>query len=109
MDYIINNREVWDKKVDSSYVWTKPISTDKVEEAKLGKQQIYLTPMKPASREWFPESLIGQKVLCLASGGGQQGPIMAAGFFIAGFYEDKGGSALDQYTDSSITTKAIKL
>lgn len=78
MDYISNNREVWDKKVDSSYVWTKPISIDKVEDAKLGKWQIYLTPMKPVPREWFPESLIGKKVLCLASGGGQQGPIMAA-------------------------------
>jgi Methylase involved in ubiquinone/menaquinone biosynthesis len=31
------------------------------------------------------------------------------GFLIAGFYEDKGGSVLDQYIDNSIATKAIKL
>jgi SAM-dependent methyltransferase len=29
-------------------------------------------------RDWFPIDLRGQDVLCLASGGGQQGPILAA-------------------------------
>lgn len=78
MDYISNNREVWDKKVDSNYVWTRPVSDDEVEAAKLDKWTIYLTPTKSVPRQWFPESLSGKKVLCLASGGGQQGPIMAA-------------------------------
>ena len=78
MDYVSNNREVWDKKVDSNYVWTRPVSDDEVEDAKLGKWEIYLTPTKPVPREWFSERLIGKKVLCLASGGGQQGPIIAA-------------------------------
>ena len=36
-----------------------------------------LTPSKPVPREWFPE-MTGFDVLCLASGGGQQGPILAA-------------------------------
>ena len=32
-----------------------------------------------------------------------------AGFAIVGFYEDKGGMALDKYINLSIATKAIKL
>ena len=31
------------------------------------------------------------------------------GFAIVGFYEDKGGTVLDHYMNSSIATKAIKL
>lgn len=37
-----------------------------------------------------------------------QGQI-AAGFVIAGFYEDCGGTALDEFINSSIVTKAVKL
>ena len=36
-----------------------------------------LTPSKPVPREWFPY-LEEKEVLCLASGGGQQGPVLAA-------------------------------
>ena len=32
-----------------------------------------------------------------------------AGFAIVGFYEDVGGTALDQYINSSIATKAVKI
>lgn len=32
-----------------------------------------------------------------------------AGFAIVGFYEDKGGTALDDFLDTSMATKAIKL
>jgi SAM-dependent methyltransferase len=38
---------------------------------------VLLTPTKPVPRDWFPP-LPGLDVLCLASGGGQQGPILAA-------------------------------
>jgi SAM-dependent methyltransferase len=36
-----------------------------------------LTPTKPVPRNWFPP-LKGLDVLCLASGGGQQGPVLSA-------------------------------
>jgi 2-polyprenyl-3-methyl-5-hydroxy-6-metoxy-1,4-benzoquinol methylase len=39
--------------------------------------EIYLTPLKPIPADWLGE-LSGKRVLCLASGGGQQGPILAA-------------------------------
>ncbi|MFP3360674.1 class I SAM-dependent methyltransferase, partial [Planococcus sp. SIMBA_143] len=39
---------------------------------------ITVTTEKPVPREWFPTTLKGVKILCLASGGGQQGPILSA-------------------------------
>src|SRR4029077_2933694 len=33
---------------------------------------------QPVPRDWFPAELAGAAVLCLASGGGQQGPVLAA-------------------------------
>jgi len=78
MDYLNVIKEVWNNKVEEGEVWTKPVSSEEVERAKNGEWKIILTPTKPVPREWFPESLDGLKVLCLASGGGQQGPIMAA-------------------------------
>jgi len=37
-----------------------------------------LTPKKPVPKSWFPDKLTGEKVLLIACGGGQQGPILAA-------------------------------
>ena len=33
---------------------------------------------EPVPRHWFPASIKGTALLCLASGGGQQGPVLAA-------------------------------
>lgn len=77
MDILKHNRAAWDQNVDRKNPWTIPVSEETVHEAKQGNWQIILTPTKPVPREWFP-SLTGAKVLCLASGGGQQGPILAA-------------------------------
>ncbi len=38
---------------------------------------IFLTPTKPVPQQWLP-NLCRSRMLCLASGGGQQGPILAA-------------------------------
>jgi SAM-dependent methyltransferase len=45
--------------------------------ARRGNWQVILTPNKAVPREWFGD-LKGRDVLCLASGGGQQGPILSA-------------------------------
>lgn len=58
--------------------WTVPVTPEAVAAARRGQWQIVLTPTKPVPREWFPSPLAGADVLCLASGGGQQGPILAA-------------------------------
>ncbi len=71
------NREAWNRKVDQQDRWTKPVSAAEVERARRGEFELYLTPSRPVPISWFPE-LEDRQVLCLASGGGQQGPLLAA-------------------------------
>ena len=71
------NRAAWDKQVAQGNRWTIPTSEETIKAARQGQREIILTPSKPVPREWFPE-LKGLAVLCLASGGGQQGPVLAA-------------------------------
>ena len=58
-------------------IWTVPVNEKQVSDARNGNVIIFLTPSKPIPNDWLP-SLKGSKVLCLASGGGQQGPLLAA-------------------------------
>jgi len=58
-------------------MWTVPISRDDYKRALDGELILYLTPSKQIPAQWFPK-LKGAKVLGLASGGGQQGPIFSA-------------------------------
>jgi len=67
----------WDKEVKRRNKWTVPVSEVVIAAAKQGQWEILLTPSQPVPRAWFPD-LEGLEVLCLASGGGQQGPILAA-------------------------------
>jgi 2-polyprenyl-3-methyl-5-hydroxy-6-metoxy-1,4-benzoquinol methylase len=58
--------------------WTVPVSPEEIARARRGDFSVLLTPKKAVPREWFPAQMKGSKVLCLASGGGQQSPIFAA-------------------------------
>ena len=71
------NRYAWDLAVERKSVWTVPIDSGTVAAARRGRWQISLTPTKAAPRHWFP-ALRGAEILCLAAGGGQQGPVLAA-------------------------------
>ncbi len=77
MDIRAYNRRAWDKEVERGNQWTVPVSSEAIAAARQGQWQVFLTPSKPVPEEWFPE-LEGLDILCLASGGGQQGPILAA-------------------------------
>lgn len=77
MDTINQNRNAWDKKVEDEVKYTKSVSKEIIEKSKSGDWEISVTG-KPVPRSWFPKSLKGLKILCLASGGGQQGPVLAA-------------------------------
>jgi len=77
MDICAYNRQAWNKLVADGSRWTVPVSSEDIQRAKRGDWQIVLTPTKPVPRAWFPE-VQGRATLCLASGGGQQGPILAA-------------------------------
>jgi SAM-dependent methyltransferase len=71
------NRDGWDRRVEGGDVWTRPVSSEAVGRAREGDWSLVLTPNRPVPRDWFGE-VAGKAVLCLASGGGQQGPILAA-------------------------------
>jgi SAM-dependent methyltransferase len=74
LDY---NRKAWDRQVERGNPWTAPVAPDTIARARGGDWSIVLTPTRPVPADWFPP-LAGLDVLCLASGGGQQGPILAA-------------------------------
>jgi SAM-dependent methyltransferase len=71
------NRKAWDMEVEKGSVWTRPVEPAVIEEARKGNWKVVLTPTKPVPQDWFPP-LANKKILCLACGGGQQGPIFAA-------------------------------
>ncbi len=78
MDIRSFNRDAWDKQVDSgNNPWTQPVSPEVIAAARRGEISVLLTEQKSVPDEWIPP-LKGLDVLCLASGGGQQGPIFAA-------------------------------
>ena len=72
-----HNRAAWDKQVERENQWTIPVGSDVIAAARRGQWEIVLTPTKAVPREWFPP-LKSLDLLGLASGGGQQGPILAA-------------------------------
>ena len=72
------NKIAWDAAVSSGEnPYTQVVSSEQIAQAKQGNWALYLSDIKPVPRDWFPE-LQGLKILCLASGGGQQAPIFAA-------------------------------
>jgi SAM-dependent methyltransferase len=77
MDVRDYNRQIWDDNVEKGNPWTIPVSSEAVAAARRGEWEIVLTPTIPVPRSWFPE-IKDADVLCLASGGGQQGPILSA-------------------------------
>ena len=78
MSYVEENSKIWDERSENNDIWSVPVTNEMVQNAKKGNWSILLTPTKPVPKEWFPENLKDKKILCLASGGGQQGPILAA-------------------------------
>ncbi|HEX6182786.1 MAG TPA: class I SAM-dependent methyltransferase [Pyrinomonadaceae bacterium] len=78
MDVRDYNRRAWDRQVEGGNEWTVPVGPEVIAEARRGRWSVLLTEQKPTPRDWFPEEMSGLEVLCLASGGGQQGPTLAA-------------------------------
>jgi len=77
VDIRAHNRDAWDRRVTIGNAWTIPVTSEQVAEARAGRWSIILTPTKPVPADWYPP-IKDADVLCLASGGGQQGPILAA-------------------------------
>jgi SAM-dependent methyltransferase len=82
LDTYTHNRQAWNREVERGQNrWTLPVEPEVIARARRGDWQIVLTPQKPVPHAWFGRSdgnLTGLRILGLASGGGQQGPILAA-------------------------------
>ena len=71
------NAETIDAWALDGWEWARPVSHEEYVKALNGEWKLYLTPTKAVPMEWFGD-LKGKKVLGLASGGGQQGPLLTA-------------------------------
>ena len=101
LDPVAHNRAAWDREVERGNEWTRPVGPDVTARARTGDWSVVLIGYEPVpaqsaptsrrarpapvvptgtspSRDWFPADIKGTIVLCLASGGGQQGPVLAA-------------------------------
>ena len=77
-DPVAYNRAAWDREVENSNEWTQPVGAEVIARARAGDWSVVLIGHQAVPRGWFPAELVGAEVLCLASGGGQQGPVLSA-------------------------------
>ncbi len=72
-----HNTRAWDAETDSEGEWSRAVSHELIEAARRGEWEVKLTANKAVPKEWFGD-LNGSDVLCLASAGGQQAPLLSA-------------------------------
>lgn len=77
MDIVNHNREAWNRESRAGCEWSTPVGPDVIAAAREGVWSVNLTPNKSVPSAWLG-NVRGKRVLCLASGGGQQAPILAA-------------------------------
>lgn len=75
-DFLTHNRAAWDKQANEQHEWSRPVSSELVQAASWGSWNVHITP-RPLPKEWLGD-IVGKEILCLASAGGQQAPILAA-------------------------------
>lgn len=78
MSWLKTNEEFWDRFSASRGPWSQGADKELIRKARDGRPQIFITTKKLVPLNWFPTELSKCKVLGLASGGGQQMPILAA-------------------------------
>lgn len=76
VDFLKYNQASWDKQASEQQEWSRPVSSEQIAAAKNGQWQVHLTPT--ALPEAWLGNIKGKHILCLASAGGQQAPILAA-------------------------------
>ena len=74
---VAHNRYAWNWAARNGNRWSIPVSEEVIARARQGDLEIVLTPAKNIPKEWLG-NLDGKSILGLASGGGQQGPVLAA-------------------------------
>lgn len=71
-----HNRTAWDRQAASRCEWSRPVGADVIAAARRGNWSVRLTP-NALPADWLPD-VRAQRILCLASAGGQQAPVLAA-------------------------------
>lgn len=77
MDVLAHNREAWNRESRAGSAWTTPVGPEVIAAARAGAWSVVLTPTRAVPGDWLGD-VRGRRVLCLASGGGQQAPVLAA-------------------------------
>ncbi|EPJ5267354.1 class I SAM-dependent methyltransferase, partial [Providencia stuartii] len=75
-DFLAANQKAWDKQALLQQPWSIPVDSPTIAKAKQGEWQVHLTP-SPLPKAWLGD-IKGKKILCLASAGGQQAPVLSA-------------------------------
>lgn len=75
-DLIAHNRAAWDQLAVQDCEWSRPVTADLIAAARHGDWAVHLTP-GPLPAGWL-DNVTGLSILCLASAGGQQAPVLAA-------------------------------
>ena len=78
MDYLKINKKRWNKLSQDRCPWSQRYSKERIEKAKSGLVEFAVTSQKLIPADWLPKNWKGLDVLGLASGGGQQMPLIAA-------------------------------
>ncbi len=93
-----HNRNAWDvESATGESPWVVPVAPSIIAAARRGLWDVHLTPNRPVPKPWFGE-LGGKALLGLASGGGQQVPVLAAaGAVVTSFDLSKEQLARDRY------------
>ena len=76
IDFLSHNRAAWDRQATEEREWSRPVSSELIAAARNGDWRVHLTP-RPLPDEWLGD-VKGLRILCLASAGGQQAPVLAA-------------------------------
>ncbi len=77
MDHSEFNRIAWNNIATSKQQWFGPVDSETIDAARQGDWSIRLTGTQPIPPSWIGD-VTEQDVLCLAGGGGHQGPVLAA-------------------------------
>jgi SAM-dependent methyltransferase len=75
-DPLVHNRAYWDRQAEQQCEWSRPVPSEILAAARAGRWEVRLTP-GPIPAGWLGD-VRGRRVLCLACGGGQQAPVLAA-------------------------------
>jgi SAM-dependent methyltransferase len=75
-DFLAHNQAAWDQLAAQDCEWSRPVTAEAIAAARAGKWSVHLTP-GPLPQGWLDQPQ-GLRILCLASAGGQQAPVLAA-------------------------------